>query len=1005
MCVPPVDNDGTYAPEGAPGLFITINDDAIGGGNDQLWIYELSVNWTNPSSSTFTRSQQLNVPAFDSNFGSNWDNIKQKGTLKKLDAIPMVIMNVPQYRNFGSYQTLVCCHTVDVDNTNHAGIRWYELRRTNGTWTLRQSGTYAPDGNSRWMGGVALNGSNEIGLGYSISSSTMYPGIRYCGQSASAYASAAGILDISEQVIQNGNSSQTAYNRWGDYASISIDPENDHTFWFTTEYGGSRQTKIASFNFSIPALTAKFSATPVAVCPDGQVTFTDQSTGSPTIWNWTFPGGSPGNSASQNPIVTYNTPGIYDVTLTVGNGSTNNTLTKTAYITSAGINTDFYGSITTVAVGNTVAFMDNTNCNPVSWNWSFPGGIPVTSTEQNPVVTYNTLGTYSVSLEAVNASGSDVEVKSDYISVIEPLILYCASQGSVFSYEWIGQVAFNNLTNASGAAGYTDFTGIIVPMLAGGNVAVTLTPNYASGNFVEYWRVWIDYNKDGDFLDEGEIAFSPAGANVPVTGNFTVPAGVTGTTRMRVAMKYNAVPTPCELFSYGEVEDYTVSFGELPPPVADFIASNTTILEGQSVQFTDISSNSPVSWSWTFNSGTPAFSAIQNPIVIYNDAGIYSVSLVAVNASGSDEEIKTNLITVLPVPSCASPVEPLNGVTGVCISSNLIWNTVENATGYTLYFGSDNPPTNITNGTNVGNATFYDPAVDLSYGTVYYWKVVPYNANGSSIGCLTLSFTTEAMPNNTVQLSFSDFESGWDIWTDGGADCALYTGGTYSSGGAASIDIQDNSGVESSFYHTNGVDVHTPGYVQIDVEFEFIAVSMENKEDFWVQYYNGSTWNTVGRYISTTNFNNNIFYRANVSILETTYTFPTNMKIRFMCDASDNNDDVYIDNVKISASTQANPNNYIIPLSGPQQGPEIASADQNNKFKVYPNPAHDKLNISIENSDLAEIFIYNMKGEVVHHEIIINGEQAIGIQTYSTGIYMVFIITRDETFKTRFIKK
>jgi hypothetical protein len=172
MCVPPLDNDGAFAPTGSPGLFVTINDDAIGGGSDQLWIYELAVNWTTPANSTFTRTQQVNVAAFDSNFGTDWDNISQLGTTRQLDAIPQVIMNVPQYRNFGTYQTIVCCHTVDVDNSDHAGIRWYELRRTTGTWSIRQQGTYAPDGHSRWMGSIMLNGDNEIAMGYSVSSSS-----------------------------------------------------------------------------------------------------------------------------------------------------------------------------------------------------------------------------------------------------------------------------------------------------------------------------------------------------------------------------------------------------------------------------------------------------------------------------------------------------------------------------------------------------------------------------------------------------------------------------------------------------------------------------------------------------------------------------------------------------------------------------------------------------------------------------------------------------------------
>lgn len=255
MCVPPIDNDGVAAPTGTPGMFITINDDAIGGGSDQLWLYKMTVNWTTPSSSTFARTQQITVPAFDSNFGANWDNIKQPGTTQELDAIPQVIMNAPQYRNFGTYHTIVCCHTVDVDNTDHAGIRWYELRSTDGsTWSLRQSGTYAPDAHSRWMASIRLNGQNEIGLGYSVSSTSVYPGIRYTGQSASAYATGAGVLDLAEQTVVNATTSQTAYNRWGDYSGMSVDPLDDKTFWFTTQYGGSRQTNICSFQVaSAPA--------------------------------------------------------------------------------------------------------------------------------------------------------------------------------------------------------------------------------------------------------------------------------------------------------------------------------------------------------------------------------------------------------------------------------------------------------------------------------------------------------------------------------------------------------------------------------------------------------------------------------------------------------------------------------------------------------------------------------------------------------------------------------
>jgi len=250
QCALPADNDGTFAAAGEPGIFMILNNDAVSGGSDQIWIFPLAVNWTTPGSSTFNRVQQLNVPAFDANFGANWDNIKQQGTAQELCSISDLIMNIPQYMNWGTYETIVLCHTVDVDNTDHAGIRWYELRRTTGNWSIRQSGTYAPDAHSRWMGSIHMNMHQEIAMGYSISSSTMYPGIRCTGQDAIEYAKAAGVMNVAEMTIQTGAQSKTWGNRWGDYSSIFVDPVDNRTFWYTQMYigSGTHQSRIAAFN-------------------------------------------------------------------------------------------------------------------------------------------------------------------------------------------------------------------------------------------------------------------------------------------------------------------------------------------------------------------------------------------------------------------------------------------------------------------------------------------------------------------------------------------------------------------------------------------------------------------------------------------------------------------------------------------------------------------------------------------------------------------------------------
>jgi hypothetical protein len=145
-------------------------------------------------------------------------------------------------------------------------------------------------------------------------------------------------------------------------------------------------------------------------------------------------------------------------------------------------------------------------------------------------------------------------------------------------------------------------------------------------------------------------------------------------------------------------------------------------------------------------------------------------------------------------------------------------------------------------------------------------------------------------------ITYDDFEGGFGNYTDGGADCALYTGGTYAHQGSNAADIQDNSGTASSFYHTAGYNVS--GYAELEVEFWFYAVSMESGEDFWVQYYDGSTWRTVASYARGTDFNNNVFYNKVVTISSSQYNFPTNAKLRFVCDASGNSDDVYIDEIE-----------------------------------------------------------------------------------------------------------
>jgi choice-of-anchor B domain-containing protein len=140
---------------------------------------------------------------------------------------------------------------------------------------------------------------------------------------------------------------------------------------------------------------------------------------------------------------------------------------------------------------------------------------------------------------------------------------YCDSNGKTVTDEYISNVSIGTINNTTSAStgGYGDYTSISTDLGKGIVQNISITPLWANNKYNEAYSVWIDYNKDGDFADLGEQVWTKAPSQTtPVNGSFTIPATTAeGTTRMRVSMKYNAIPTPCESFQYGEVEDYTIN--------------------------------------------------------------------------------------------------------------------------------------------------------------------------------------------------------------------------------------------------------------------------------------------------------------------------------------------------------------------------------------------------------------------------------------------------------------
>ena len=271
-CIMPFDNDGDWAPAGTPGQFITIADDGQGNPADELWLYELDADWNTPANSTFQRTQTIQVAAFSGNFNSSWENIPQPGTNQKLDGLSTILMFRAVYRNFNGDQRLVITHTI-AEQTDEAAIRWYELQKSgNNNWAIRQWNNINPDNISRWNASIAINAQKEIGIAYSVSNANVFPGIRFQGQTTVENANATNTLNIDETVIVNGQHSQTNAERWGDYCNISVDPTDNRTFWFTSEYkkANTHGTKIAAFKFPDDCIYPNNQASNVQAVAQGQ---------------------------------------------------------------------------------------------------------------------------------------------------------------------------------------------------------------------------------------------------------------------------------------------------------------------------------------------------------------------------------------------------------------------------------------------------------------------------------------------------------------------------------------------------------------------------------------------------------------------------------------------------------------------------------------------------------------------------------------------------------------
>ena len=249
----------------------------------------------------------------------------------------------------------------------------------------------------------------------------------------------------------------------------------------------------------------------------------------------------------------------------------------------------------------------------------------------------------------------------------------------------------------------------------------------------------------------------------------------------------------------------------------------------------------------------------------------------------------------------------------------------------------------------------------------------------------------------TTVLHEGFFESGLDGWTDGGSDCFRYSG-TRSYEGAYSIRLRDNSGTASAMT-SETFDLR--GFDQVDFTFYFYANSMENGEDFWIRYYNGSSWSTVATYASGTNFNNGTFYSATVTLDSSNVNFASNSQFRVQCDASANADQVYIDQVTITGINGGTPR---VEIDGTQFRSSGPQGSVSGDFLMTPTVTRGDITINLASYNVNSSYrVLNLLGQTVKTGTLKDGR--LNVAELKAGVYLLEVSDEEEKLIQKFVKQ
>jgi hypothetical protein len=728
-----------------------------------------------------------------------------------------------------------------------------------------------------------------------------------------------------------------------------------------------------------------------------------------------------------------NASGTYTITVThkgtLTGGSQNYSLIVTGLsgtpivcsaTTPTGLSVDGFGSSTATVSWNAVpgASYDfrYRQSGTSTWTTSSVSGASTSLSGLTPEISYE------VQVRSICADNSTSSYSSSSnFTTTEVQLNYCVSTSSNVNDEYISRVQLGTIDNSSGAQFYSDFTNISTTLNQEQSYTITVTPTWAGTTYNEGYSVWIDYNHDGDFADSGEQVFSQAATQTsPVSGSFTIPSGIyTGNTRMRVSMSYNETPSECQSFTYGEVEDYTVSLGGGTP---DTTAPIITLNGASTINLEVGDAYNELGATATDNiDGNLTPSIVITGTVNTNSVGTYTRYYNVSDAAGNAATQLTRTVNVTQPSTggCTSGIsafpytesfENTLGAWSQGSGDDFDWATRSGTTpssntgppsadsgSYYIYMESSSP------NYSTKRAILNSPCFDLSGASEATFEFKYHMYGIASMGSLAL----ELSDNNGVSWTSVWSKSGnqGNSWLTASVNLASYIGG--------SIQLRFNGLTGTTWQGDMAVDAVNLSAGGGSGSCSNVALSLT-----FDNYPEETAWSVINASGSTVASGGTYGSQADGSTLSVNVGCLNDGCYDFVIT------DAYGDGICCSygngSYTLTNSNTGITLASGGQftssqttnfclggsnanfgNNPGTISDSPSQYFKIHPNPVKQTLNIDLIGYEAQTFEIKNMLGQTV-----LKGRYTsiIDVSRFEDGVYILQLNIGEKTKIKRFIK-